>query len=301
MSNFLTKAFQKYIDNKDIRNFKNKIFYYLFFRIVRKSLNSKIKVKIYNFEILASNSNTKQSHTILRKCDFEDLQELKLIDAISKKNKIFLFDCGSNFGFYSLFAANLNNNKIIAFEASPSTFLDLNQNVSLNKFKSIDTKNLAVSDINDKKIELFESDKDWESSVSHTNFINKNKVSIPTTTLDQYLNENNLENFSVIVKIDVEGHEMNVLRGCSTMIKKHEPLIIIEFSKHLFESGNNYSDLKKFLIDHNYVIYNSLYKQISIDMVINELDKLPKNMTGIGNNFLIKKNSKFEKIIKNSF
>ena len=35
--------------------------------------------------------------------------------------------------------------------------------------------------------------------------------------------------FSIIIKIDVEGHEMNVIEGSLNLIEKFPPLIIIEF------------------------------------------------------------------------
>ena len=79
IQNIPTKLFQKFIFNKDIRKFKNNFLYYLLFRLVRKFLNSKIEVKIYNFKILASNKKNIASHAILRKCDFTDNTEKKLI------------------------------------------------------------------------------------------------------------------------------------------------------------------------------------------------------------------------------
>ena len=62
MKNFLTNAFQAYIEKKDIRNFKKKFIYYFLFRLVRKFLNSKVIVNIYNFKLYASN---KKKHYIL--------------------------------------------------------------------------------------------------------------------------------------------------------------------------------------------------------------------------------------------
>ena len=44
---------------------------------------------------------------------------------------------------------------------------------------------------------------------------------------------------------------------------------------------------------------NELTKITSLEKVLDEINKLPNNMYGIGNNFLIKKGSKIEKIIKN--
>ena len=52
--NYITKLFQKVLENKDLRTFKNKISYYILFRLVRNFLNSEIKIKIYNFYLLLS-------------------------------------------------------------------------------------------------------------------------------------------------------------------------------------------------------------------------------------------------------
>ena len=83
MLNIYSKFFQNYINEKNIRDYKKNIFYY-FFRLIRKRLKGNFKVKIYNFYIWASSNPDKQSYSILRKCDFEDLNELNLIKKIYK-------------------------------------------------------------------------------------------------------------------------------------------------------------------------------------------------------------------------
>jgi FkbM family methyltransferase len=299
MSNFITKIFQNYISEKDIRQFKKSLIYYLIFRLVRKKLNNKLLVNIHNFRFYASNNRNKTSYSVLRKCDFEDLQEFKFLSFISKKNQIFLFDCGANFGFYSLYVASLNKkNKVISIEASNSTFLDLNENVKINNFQNIETINLAVSDNNNDIVELFESEKDWESSISHSNFKKKKTISIKTTSLDKYNEKYNLVDFAVVIKIDVEGHDIKVLNGSLDIIRHYSPLIIFEFSKFIFENNDdNFSYLKRFLIENNYQIFDSKYNKITLNDTVDRLNDLPKNMYGIGNYFLIKKNSKFETMI----
>ena len=57
--------------------------------------------------------------------------------------------------------------------------------------------------------------------------------------------------------------------------------------------------LKDFMTKYNYVIYDAEYNKISLDIVLDRLNKLPSNMYGIGNNFLVKENSKLEEIIIN--
>ena len=300
MFNFLIYLFKKLLENQDIRKYKKNFFYYLLFRLVRNKLNYDLKVKIYNFYIWASNKKNKQSHSILRKCEFEDLRELNLLKEISLTKKIFLFDCGANFGFYSLFVAALKNeNKVYSFEASSKTYLDLQKNISLNNFKSIIPINSAVSDTKNLEVEFKESKNDWESSMINTNFDILKTTKIKTTTIDSILenNSNILKEFNIIIKLDVEGHEMNVIKGSKNLIRKYSPMFIIEFSK--FISDKDYNLLRDFLQENNYVIYDPNYEEINLEIVSKKLLELPKTMFGIGNNFLIKKNSSFQNIIKN--
>ena len=301
MKSFLTRFFQSYIENKDIRKFKKSFIYYLLFRLLRKFINSKLIVNIYNFRLYSSNKKSTTSHSILRKCDFEDKSELNLIKKISDNNSTYLVDCGSNFGFYSLFVASLSKkNKIISIEASNNIFKEQIENIKLNNFQSIEILNYAASNVCDLFVELNESENDWESSISHSKFNKIGKTNVKTTTIDKLLENKKLSNFNLIIKIDVEGHEMNVIRGAYNTIKLYSPLIIIEFSKFIeMNDINDYENLDNFLNKYNYHVYDAEYKKIDLKIVKNRLNKLSKNMYGIGNNFLVKKNSNFEKIIQN--
>ena len=89
---------------------------------------------------------------------------------------------------------------------------------------------------------------------------------------------------------------MYALNGASRFIKKFSPLIIIEFSK--FISDRDYKIMENFILENNYVIYDSKYNKIDLNIVKKRLKELPNSMYGIGNNFLIKKNSDHEEIIK---
>tara|TARA_Y100000590_G_scaffold381871_1_gene451401 strand:+ start:801 stop:1709 length:909 start_codon:yes stop_codon:yes gene_type:complete len=301
MQNLATKLFQKFILNQDIRKFKNNLMYYCIFRLVRKILNSKIEVKIYNFKILASNKKNTASHALLRKCDFTDNSEKKLIREISTKNKIFLIDCGSNFGFYSLFSASLStNNKIISLEASPKTYVDHKENIIINNFQNIELFNLAVSEKDGQTLKLIESKNDWESSISHDEFDKIHETKIKTISIDTLLEKKNIKDFDLIIKLDIEGHEMNAIEGALKSVKNFNPLIIIEFSK--FMQKNNYYNfdfLKNFIKNFDYSIFDEKYNKITVDEVINKLNNLPNNHNTVGNNFLAKNESKIENIILN--
>jgi FkbM family methyltransferase len=288
--NFLSKVLQKYISNKDIREFKGNFFYYIFYRIIRKFLKGNIKVLICNFFINVSTNKKNMSNSLLNKCYFGDETILSAIKKISGQRKVFLVDCGSNYGFYSLYVASISQeNQVLAFEASPKTFNSFRTNIELNNFKNIDCRNLAISEVSQKFISFYESYNDWESSATHNKFKNNKIVKIQTTTIDQELSKKDLSNFAVIIKLDVEGNEFNAIQGGKDTILKYEPLITIELSRYNFNNQNyNFDYFSKFLNDFKYKIYDDKLVLLNIEVLIDRIENLDQSHQTIGNYFLIK-------------
>ena len=297
-SNIITIVLQRYLKNRDIKNLRTNIIYYLLFRLCKNFLNNHIEIKIGNFKIFASPNKNKTSYYLLKKCVFGDIHELSTLDKFSKLNKLCLLDCGANYGFYSFYTASLSsNNKIIAFEASPKTSKEFETNLNLNNFKNIKLENLAISNSENKILTFYESKKDWESSLSDNNFLNHTLQKVKTTTIDIILKDKNLEQYYLFIKLDIEGNEFNAIRGSLVTIKKYSPIIIIEFSKYnLGHSKDNLNFLNYFLDKFNYSIYTTNKQKIETINVINLLKKLNKRHQTIGNYYLIKNNSKEEKI-----
>jgi FkbM family methyltransferase len=288
--NFLSKVLQKYISNKDIRDFKRNFFYYIFYRAIRKFLQGNIKVQICNFFINASTNKNNMSNGLLNKCYFGDETLLSVIKKISDQKKIFLLDCGSNYGFYSFYLASLSlDNQILAFEASPKTLASFKANLDLNNFKNINFRNVAISEIPGKFVSFYESHNDWESSATHNKFKNTKTVTIETTTIDQELLNKNLNNFAVIIKLDIEGNEFNAIQGGKDTILKYEPLITIELSKYNFNNQKyNFDYFKNFLNDSKYKIYDDKLVLLNIETLIDRIGSLDQSHQTIGNYFLIK-------------
>ena len=289
-SNIITKIFQNIVRNKDIRTFQKNNFYYFLFRLIRKFLNNYIEVKIYNFKILASNKKNQTSHALLRKCNFDDQHELETIKKFSDNKKIFLLDCGCNYGFYSFYTASLSdNNFVISFEASSKTSEDFNKNLYLNNFKNVILNNLAVSDVDNNKVSFNESLNDWESSLSHNKFEEKKLSIINTITIDTTLRKYDLNDYFVFIKLDIEGHEFQAIKGGKNIIEKYNPIIIIEFSKYIFENNKNSFDfLESFLVDFDYSIYGTNKKLITVEEIKLLLKSLGPDHKTISNYYLIK-------------
>jgi FkbM family methyltransferase len=288
--NLFSRLLQKYLSNKDIRSFKRNFFYYIFYRIIRKFLSGNIKVKICNFFINASTNKNNMSNGLLNKCYFGDEAILAIIKKISDQKKIFLLDCGSNYGFYSFYVASLSShNQVLAFEASPKTFNTFKENLELNNFKNISYRNLAIDEISGKSISFYESLNDWESSATHNNFNNNKITTVETTTIDKELSNKNLSNFSVIIKLDIEGNEFNAIQGGVDTILKYEPLITIELSKYnLNNKIYNFDYFRKFLNDTKYKIYDDKLIQVNIETLIDKINNLDRFHKTIGNYLLFK-------------
>ena len=277
---------------------KGNFYYYLLFRLCRKFLNNNIEIRIGGFKIFASNNKNKSSHSLLKKCSFGDDHELKTIKKFSKLNKIYLLDCGANYGFYSFYTGSLSaENQIIAFEASINTSKEFKANLALNDFKNIKIENLAVAGKENEILNFNESIKDWESSLTDNNFTKSKSLQIKTTKIDYFLKNENLDGYHLFIKLDIEGNEFDAIKGSLDTIQKYSPLIIIEFSKYNLDNNrDNLNFLEFFLEKFDYSIYTTNSNKIKTEKIIDLLENLDDSHQTIGNYYLIKNASKTESI-----
>ena len=158
----------------------------------------------------------------------------------------------------------------------------------MNNFNNINFFNNAVSNSDGEKISFYESVNDWESSQTHNNFEFNSETVVKSIKIDTLIEDYHLDDFIVIIKLDVEGNEINVIKGAMDLIKKSNPLIIIEFSKYIFENLDNIDYLKNFLIQYDYSIYDTNYNKKDLDSILDMINNLQKRYKTIGNFYLIK-------------
>ena len=72
---------------------------------------------------------------------------------------------------------------------------------------------------------------------------------VQVTTLDRYFE--NIAGHVGAIKIDVEGHELAVLKGGLNLLKKHKPVIVCESENRHITHGS-VSDVLKFITDLGY-------------------------------------------------
>ena len=80
------------------------------------------------------------------------------------------------------------------------------------------------------------------------------------------------------------------------IVKKLNPLIIIEFSKYIFDNLDNIVYFKNFLIKYDYSIFDINYNKKNLEDILEMLKNLKKRHKTIGNFYLIKNYSNNLKI-----
>jgi len=135
-------------------------------------------------------------------------------------------DAGANIGWLSLVGANKvgNQGRVYAYEPVPSTFEILTSNKELNQFAQITLNQFALG--NTEEILTIYPEKENRGGASILNHHSENGVQIKVKKLDNL----NIESTINVIKIDVEGFELDVLKGAIKVIKKDKPKLIIEHS-----------------------------------------------------------------------
>lgn len=139
------------------------------------------------------------------------------------------FDIGANVGSYMVLASGHVGARTIAFEPIPSTFNTLRKNIQINKIDSL-VKGLNVGVGSKSETLIFTESFDTVNHVvSESESISQeNSIVIPVVAIDEIACKNKLP---ALIKIDVEGYEMEVLKGMkSTLGNGTLKAIIIELN-----------------------------------------------------------------------
>ena len=174
-----------------------------------------------------------------------------------KPNSIFI-DVGANIGSISIPVANLmakEGVEVISCEASQAMCERFSSNVTLNTIENILINESAIFS-HDNGITFYEqklTNNNMGLSSSRKNFdigefVEREVDSISIDSLYQSLNTS--KSISVI-KIDVQGGEIDVLLGASEVIKNHKPVFIFEHEDEYHDNAISVKNKIKSIFDRN--------------------------------------------------
>ena len=216
--------------------------------IARKNIIINPQLVIFSFDHIGLTLNLEGRY---------ENSSLLLVEEFIKKKIPFAkdktaLDIGANIGNHSIFLANYFKN-VYAFEPNPVTYEVLKINCTFAaEHKNITPVNNGLSD-REGSLPFYINRSNIGGSqiidVNHESI--KDAIQINVKTLDQ-LNE--LKDARVaLIKIDVEGHELNVLKGAKDTISKNMPAILFEQSAPEIIDGS--SSVIKYLEDLGYEFF----------------------------------------------
>lgn len=197
-----------------------------------------------------------------------------------------IIDVGANFGYHSLFFSKEVSKNVYAFEPQPQNIFLLNSNIDNNNITNVKIYPYAVSNNeNQVYIPIISSNIKNANMGDITLEINKsdNNVKVNSILLD------NMNLFEIdIIKIDVQGWELNVLNGAKKLIERDKPILIIEFEKNQLAKNNISCEFLAnsiremgyyiFLLDYEYPSDHICVHKDKLDIFVEVFnDKIKKN------------------------
>ncbi len=166
-----------------------------------------------------------------------------------------MFDVGANIGYYTLLMALAlrGRGEVHAFEPAPIVSSALERNASLNDLRNLVMNPCALAD-RDRRMDLFlPADGAWTNASLIEHFTPQSqRIAVQAMRFDSYCRREVIDHAD-LVKLDVEGAELSVLRGMGELLLKWRPDIICEvlepFANELLTCSSSWDAKKPWMVD----------------------------------------------------
>ena len=211
------------------------------------------------------------------------------------KEEMICLDIGANIGYYATMESHSvgKSGWVIAIEPSPINFSFLKRNMDLQKTSNYEVHNFAIGNVESEINFLISKKSNLSRVVQEGEKIPEGceLIRIPLKSIDKLVEEKKLEKLDLL-RMDVEGYEMQILEGSKNTIRKFKPMIQIEIHTEILGPKNLkkvLSDLKNFEYEIKYYVPREIdfpilgsdkdIQVVTFEQLIKETDenKLPKN------------------------
>lgn len=169
------------------------------------------------------------------------------------KNKLTIFDIGANIGqSISRFRKKFHKSKIFSFEPNPEIFKIL---IEIQKKDSnLKVFNFAFSNKNS-PTKLYHYKESGQNSLYPIKNKNKKKFfNVNTKKISTFLKKNKIKKIDLL-KIDTQGSELDIIKGCGNYLKK---ILVIEIELIFNDiyNKNSISELEKILSKFGFITWD---------------------------------------------
>lgn len=209
--------------------------------------SKRIKISKKNYEIFGKSKDAYFEQYLTDRNEFFDVP-IAFLEKHCSENAV-VFDIGANIGLVSCGVSSIaSKGKIYAVEASPNIYKILKKNISTNKISNVEPINIALSN-RKHTLKFFED----PAFLAGSRVVNKRDhtrktIQVPALKLDELVGNIKPKKIDII-KLDVEGHEKQVLEGAQKTLKRFQPFCLIEFNSYvmIYENRELPQDFMKYL------------------------------------------------------
>lgn len=185
--------------------------------------------------------------------NYEPEQKKTFIE-LAKQSKV-IFDIGTQIGFYAILGAKLGAGKVIAIDVDKEFLEIAKKQAKINRVENkIEFIQIAIGE-DDNVIE-----------VENYNAISK----VKTISLDNLCKKLNL--WPDLMKIDIEGFELEAFRNAKELLKRKPKIILALHPEFIRKRNKNPKEVLEILLENNYKI-QSLDFLKGEEITQNNLDK----------------------------
>jgi len=188
-------------------------------------------------------------------------------------------DIGGNIGYYVFLERKLvgDSGQIITFEPLRRNFEYLEKNIQNHKFKNITTYNFACGNRDD-EMTFFINKKSNGCQVIREGVTPPDPSlgtlsSVPVRILDPIIEDLKLSRVDFI-RMDVEGFELNILKGLKKTIEKFKPIISLELHKRQLGVDGTI-EFFEFMKNYDYKIESYVPRDLDVPLIgtLNDVQK----------------------------
>ncbi|MEJ7932946.1 FkbM family methyltransferase [Sphingobium sp. AN558] len=161
-----------------------------------------------------------------------------------------IIDIGANIGLTTIPSSRyLPQGRVISIEPSPKIFSALAKMTSANGLKNVTLVNKCIGEVAG-QVPFVENFDFLAGSYAGSDAREESTVMVEMITLDSLVRSERLDRIDLI-KIDVEGFELDVLKGGSFTLDNYNPIFVMEFNSFALTANRNLSPraLLDFILD----------------------------------------------------
>ncbi len=170
-----------------------------------------------------------------------------------------IVDAGAHIGWHTLLLSRLvgEEGKVFAFEPDPENFAVLEKNAEVNEIDNITLENKAISNANGSVL-LHLSEENTGDHRIYSSESHRESIIVETVRLDDYFGPKEID----LVKMDIQGAEVEALFGMKSLFEYETLKLVIEFWPYgIRRSGFVPDEFIDLLRDYKFRLFDISNKQ----------------------------------------